>query len=134
MLDNTITLSVDEENDGTGNVDHVFTRQEEYLNRTLYVGDGNLPGENRNTVGFYRTAPKPSGNFKGTKKTAMKLTRDSSVTAVDGSTIVAPRIWEISCSLPVGVAAADILLDRQTLIAALDDDDLMDALNIGQSI
>lgn len=134
MLDNSITLPVDETNAGGATANHVFSRHEEYQNRSLYIGEGHLPGEARNQLAFYRTAPKPSGNFKGTRKTSIKLTRDCTVAGVDGSTLTSPRIIEVSFSFPVGAAAADIVLDRQTVIALLDVDTIMDSLNVQQSV
>lgn len=134
MLDNSITLPVDETNAGGATTGHLFTRHEEYQNRSLYIGNGHLPGEARNQLTFYRTAPKPSANFKGTRKTSVKLTRDCVVTGVDGSQLTAPRIVEVSFSFPVGTAAADVVLDRQTILALLDSDSIMDALNVQQSV
>lgn len=127
MQPNTITLAVDEANDAT-TVDHVFTRYEEYLNRSVYIDEDHTVAS-RNTMGLYRTFPKVNGNFRGVSKTAIKFSRDISVNGVDSeTTLVAPIIIELGVSLPVGVTSADVLKARQTMIAILDYDDIMDPL------
>lgn len=129
MQPNVITLAVDEQNDGVGPVDHVFTRFEEYLNRALYVG-ANHSLAARDTLGLYRTAPKVSGNFRGVAKTAVKFSKDITVLGVDGvANIVAPIIIEVSFSVPVGALSADVLIMRQRQVALLDQDTIMGPLN-----
>lgn len=125
MQPNTITLSVDEENDGVGPVNHVFTRLEEYLNRSVYVGP-NHSLVTRNTLGLYRTFPKPQGNFNGVAKTSMKFTQDVQVLGKDGvSQITSPIIVEVSYSIPVGATGAQILIARQRALALQDLDSVM---------
>lgn len=125
MQPNTITLAVDEENDGVGLVNHVYTRFEEFQNRALYISADHTLNA-KDTLGFYRTFPKTSGNFRGVAKTSTKFSKDVSVTGVDGvSSILAPIIVEVSVSLPVGTTAADALIARQRVIALLDRDDVM---------
>jgi len=127
MQPNEITLAVDEANDST-TVDHVFTRYEEYLNRSVYIDEDHTVAS-KNTMGFYRTFPKVNGNFRGVSKAAIKFSRDISVDGVDSeTTLVAPIIIELGVSLPVGVTSADMLKARQTMIAALDYDAIMDPL------
>lgn len=129
MQPNEITLSVDEQNDGVDPVNHVFSRFEQYQNRSTYVGPAHAL-TSRNTLGFYRTFPKPSGNFKGVAKTSLKFTKDLAVDGVDGvSTITSPIITEVSFSIPVGATAAEILIARQKLISLLDSDAVMAPLN-----
>lgn len=133
MQPDVITLAVDEDNDDgsvTAAVDHVYTRFEEYQNRSKYIHSGHLI-DAQDTLAFYRTAPKSSGNFKGVAKTSVKFTKDQTVKGVDGvSDLTAPIIVEVGFSLPVGVTAEEVLLARQRVIAALDDDTMMDALNL----
>jgi len=127
MLDNTITLAVDELNtDSTTN--HVFDRFEEYSNRSVYIG-ANHALTARDTLSFYRSFPKASGNFKGVAKTSFKFTQDLVVDGVDGiAQLTSPIITEVSFSVPVGVTAAEQMIARQRNIALLDDDTLMVAL------
>lgn len=127
MQANTITLAVDVLND-SNTVNHVFSRFDEYQNRTVYTEAGHQLTL-RDTLSFYRTFPKASGNFKGTAKTTLKFSKDYAVTGVDGvASLIAPLIVEVSFSVPVGVIAADQLIGRQRAIAILDDDAVMVAL------
>lgn len=125
-----LSLSVDVENDGVGPVTEVYSRFETLPNRTRYIGGDHTPGA-RNEIGLYRSFPTKSGNFKGVGKTSVKFTQDVSVPGVDSTTeVTAPVILEVSFSVPVGVAGADIKHYRQRLLALLDNDDVMDKLNI----
>jgi len=128
MQPNTITLQVDELNNATL-VDNVYTRFEEFQNRASYIsGDHSMSA--KDTLGLYRTFPKPSGNFRGVIKTSVKFSKDLAVTGVDGvSTLTAPVIVELSFSVPVGATAADVLIARQRALAILDRDDIMVSLN-----
>lgn len=132
MLDNTITLPVDTLNNGT-TTNLSYTRYDEYLNRTGYISENHQPGE-RDTLTFYRTLAKSVGTFKGTRKTTAKFTRDFEVATTDGGAIQAPAIVELNFSVPIGVSTADIVKIRQTAVALLDDDTLMDQLNVLQVI
>jgi len=124
MLDTTITLSVDTTNDDTPE-NHVFTRYDEYQNRTVYTGPNNAL-DSRELMTVYRTAPKPAGNFKGVAKSTVKFSRDVEIEGKDSTTNVgAVELGEVSFSIPVGTSAADAMILRQRLIAALDDDTLM---------
>lgn len=127
MQPNELTLAVDLENTAVL-TNKTYTRFEEYLNRAMYIGAGHSLSA-RNTLSFYRTMPRISGNFRGTAKTAVKFSRDVSVLGVDGSTVVAPQILEVSFSNPVGVTPAQSLEFRQNGVALLDRDDIMAALN-----
>lgn len=131
MQPNVITLSVDALNDETttANVNVNFTRFDEYQNRTVYIGD-NHQMDAKDTLTFYRSTPTSNGNFKGVMKTSVKFTKDVVVTGVDGvSSLTAPIILEVSFSVPVGASAAALLLARQTALALVDRDDIMDSLN-----
>jgi len=129
MQDNVISLAVDKLNNGTTIIED-FNRYEEYLNRSVYIGTGHTP-DSRNTLAMYRTFPTKSGNFKGVSKSSIKLTKDHMVSGADGvSSLTSPVIVEVNFSVPVGVSAADMKICRQRLIAALDSDEICDALNI----
>ena len=129
MQPNSITLSVDEQNDGVGPVNHVFTRFEEYQNRSVYIGDNHSMSA-KDTVGLYRTFPKPSGNFKGVAKTSFKFSKDVTVLGVDGvSQLTAPIIVDVSFSIPVGATHEQILIARQRALSLLDLDTVMTPLN-----
>jgi len=123
MLDNTITLQVDVLHDAVL-VPHPFTRFEQFLNRTVYVGPGSSDAY-RNQMTLLRSTPTESGNFRGVKKTSLKFTKDVGVIGVDATTLnVAPIIGAVNFSIPVGASAAEVLIVREHLIAALNDQDL----------
>lgn len=126
MQSNSIVLPVDLLNTGT-TTDYTFTRYEEHLNRSLYIGSAHEPGM-RDTLALYRTPPKPTSTFKGVLKSSVKLTTDKTVADPIGGTVDAAFIAEISFSTPIGVSAADQMIMRQRLIALLDDDTIMDNL------
>lgn len=132
MQPNEISLTVDVTNDGETTADEtqVYTRFEEHLNRAVYISADHTVAA-PNTLTFYRTPPKPNGNFPGMAKSAVKFSEAVLVDGVDGSsTVKSPSIVEISFSLPVGVTAAHAMELRQRAIALLDDDDIMDDLNM----
>lgn len=129
MQPDTITLSVDEENDGVGPVNHAYTRFEEFQNRSTYIGP-NHTMSSRNTLSLYRTFPKASGNFKGVSKTSLKFSQDLQVDGADGvSQLTAPIIVDVSFSIPVGATHAQILIAQQRALALLDLDSVMTPLN-----
>lgn len=133
MLANTITVAVDENNTGT-TTDHVFTRFDEFQNRSVYIGANHSP-EARDNLTFYRTFPKQSGNFRGTCKSSFKISTDKVVNGADGaSQIVAPVICEVSFSLPLGTTLADRTVLRQRILSLLDDDALMENLTHVQMV
>lgn len=124
MQSNTITLPVDLANTGS-TTDAVFTRVEEYLNRSVYKSATHSLLM-RDLMAFYRSVPKKSGNFNGVAKSAVKFTVDKEVEGVDSSTtVIAPLIGEISFSVPLGTTAAEAMELRQRMIAALDNDTIM---------
>lgn len=132
-LAETITLSVDAANNGNP-ANQVYTRFDSYQNRSLYIGADHLP-DARNTLGFYRTFPTASGNFKGVCKTSVKFTQDVEVAGKDSSTtLTSPIIADLSFSVPVGVTASDLVEVRQRLLALIDGDTLMNSLNIQQQV
>lgn len=133
MQDNSITLAVDTANTGV-TTDQVYTRHEELTDRSTYIGASHAL-DARDIVQFYRTAAKRNGEYRGTARSAFKLTEDISVDNVSGDgSIVAPLIMEVSFSVPVGATAAQTLELRQRGIALLDDDaivaDLIDKQEI----
>lgn len=133
MLDNTIVLPVDVLNNGT-DVEYDFTRHEEAVNRTMYIGEDHtliLP----DTLTFYRSPVKQSGNFRGVAKTAAKFSQAITVDGVDATTTVTSAIIvDVGFSIPVGATTAQVVIARQRAIALLDDDTIMDDLNNRQSI
>jgi hypothetical protein len=124
MQSNEITLQVDELNNDT-DVAHLYTRFEEYANRSVYIGASHeLVAQDKFTM--YRTFQKVSGNFRGTAKSAIKFSKDYSVEGVDGvASLTSPLIIEVSFSVPVGITVANQLIGRQKAIALLDDDAVM---------
>jgi hypothetical protein len=125
MLDNTITLSVDLLNDGN-TTDFDFTRVDTFPNRSLYKSEEDSYVL-RDTLTFYRTLPKRSGNSLGVAKKAFKFTQDIEVPGVDSTTTnTAPELLEVSINSPVGSTPAIRKALRQRAIALLDNDELME--------
>lgn len=133
MLDNTMTIQVDQ----LGNdvlVAETYERFDSGNNFSLYRGE-NHSMESRDLLGFYRTFPKPSGNFKGVARSSFKFTTDKVVTGVDGlAQLTAPIIIEVSFSKPVGVTDADLLHARERVAALLQDQTVMRDLNVSLDI
>lgn len=128
-----ITLSVDAtDTDTFANEDYgQFTQ---YENRTIYVG-ANHSAESKDEMVLYRTLPKPAGNFKGTAKSAVKITRTTSATGVDGLAALSPTaIVESSFSFPVGMPSAERVAMLQAMGAALLDRTFIDTLTNKQEI
>lgn len=129
MLNDTLVLPVDLVNTGT-TTDKTYSRFDEVSGRSTYIATNHSPAS-RDLVQFSRSLPKRAGNFKGVSKSSVKFTRDVNVPGFDSTTTIsAPIIIEVSFSVPVGVDASSVLEARQTAIAALDMDTVMDALNI----
>lgn len=131
MQPNTITLTVDEQNDGATTTDATieYERYDEYQNRSVYSSE-NHSLDSRDLLSFSRSFPTKNGNFRGVGKSTFKFTRDISVDGVDGvAQLVTPMIMEVKLSAPVGVSDAEILKFRQTALALLDDDTVMTPLN-----
>lgn len=126
MQDNTITLAVDEANNATL-VDKGYDRFDVYQNRAIYNSEDHTISS-PDTLTFYRTLPKQSGNFKGQAKSAAKFSKTLTVSGVDGADVQAPLIIEVSASVPVGATEAVQLEMRQRAVALLDRDDIMVAL------
>lgn len=130
MLDNTITLAVDVQNNGTL-INAVYTRIDEAQNRSKYKSPSHSFSL-RDTLDFYRTYPTKTKDFNGVAKSAFKFTTDIEVPGVvTTETRIAPLIAEVSFSLPVGFTTAEVLQLRQRIIALLDNDNLMARVNEG---
>lgn len=129
MQPGEITIPVDELNDATIVVDNIYTRFEEFANRSVYVGL-NHQLDFRDTIALYRTFPKANANFKGVAKSAVKFTKDFTVAGVDGTTsVTAPLIVDVNFSIPVGLTVAQLIVVRQRVLALLDNDLIMTPLN-----
>lgn len=103
MLSNTITLAVDPTGANTTTVDEILNRFKELENKTQYrFSDHTLTA--RNQLEIYRNDIAPSGNYLGNAKGSIKLTEDQIVLAKDGSNIVAPTIYGLTGSIPVGTS------------------------------
>lgn len=118
MLENQITLPVDTLNNGTL-TNRVYLRYSEFTDRSLYNGPSHTL-TNRETLGFYRTQPKPNNVDYGVAKSAVKLTKDVEVSNRAGAVIKKPLIGDVLFSVPVGATAAQTLSFRQELIAVID--------------
>lgn len=129
MQADSIVLAVDEANNGT-TIDHTFERYEETQNRSLYVAASHEPTK-REMIALYRSMPTRAGNFKGVQKSSFKITKDVNIPGVDNTTEVASAvIIEVNFSVPAGYAPEELLKWRQTVLALLDNDTIMDKLNI----
>jgi len=128
MQDNTITLAVDTANTGSTTAT-AYSRYTEELNRSTYIGATHVPNGNVDTLTFGRSMPTKNGTFLGTGKTQAKFTRTVSVLASDGTTLKVPLIIDINFSVPVGTTSGDVVKLRQTAIALLDTDTIMNLLN-----
>jgi len=129
MQPNTITVPVDTLNDGTAIINEVYSRFEEFLNRSKYIGENHSLAM-RDEVTLYRTLPKQAGNSKGIAKSAVKMTLDVTVPGVDPATsVTAPFIIEISAAIPVGTPVDVTKRGRQRAIGFVDQDAIMSPLN-----
>lgn len=126
MLSNSITLVVDEDNvPGTAGVSKTFTRFEEFQNRSVYIETAHSIAM-KDTLSFYRTLPKISGNFRGSAKCAFKFTKDYEVPGVDSETVnLVPAIVEGNLSLPVGLTPAQVMALYMRVNALLGSDAIM---------
>lgn len=119
MLDNTITLPVDPANNNTV-VNELYTRFEEFANRTVYIGDDHTLST-KNTIVVTRNLPTVSGNFRGVAKSALKFTQDVQVAGVDSTTTNASSmIGAVNFSIPVGTTSAQAMHLRQRIVAMVD--------------
>lgn len=127
-----ITLSVDVANNDVL-VAQEFTHFQNFGSRSAWQG-ANHTFTQRDELALYRTMPRPSDEFKGTRKTAFKFTVDVQVDHPDGvSKVTSPIILEVSASVPLGAEDAEpgLLKEiRQRAIALLDDDALMDKVQL----
>lgn len=127
MQPDSITLAVDVANNATL-VNQVFDRFDYFQNRSVYIGPNHTVAT-PNTLTFYRTLPKQTGNFKGMAKVAAKFSEAQIVEGVDGTDNSVPYILEISEAIPVGTTAVKRVELRQRAIALLDNDAVMNDLD-----
>lgn len=129
MLANSFTLSVNTDNDDgtTAEVEYVFNRYDDQSpNRSEYIEDTDHSLSLRDKIGFYRTFPKPSGNFPGTAKCAAKVTKDFVVPGMDSSTsITVPAIIDVGFSFPIGMTEEQRTALRMRVVALLSSDTIM---------
>lgn len=135
MQEETLTLTVDETNDGetTANVNHVYKRFDTFNTRSIYHHANNQP-DLRDILSFYRTEAKRNGNYRGARRSSFKFTKDVTVLGFDGSNIVVPMYFEVNASIPLGVTEEVMMVQRQKCVALLDDDTISGPLNKDLSI
>lgn len=125
---NVMTFSVNTDNDDgtTPAVDITYTRYDgSHQNRSIYIASGHTVAS-RNLLTLYRTPPKPSGNFRGVAKSAVKVTQDFIVPGVDATTEnVSPGLVDIGFNFPVGLTPAQNKELRMRAAAIISDDDVM---------
>lgn len=135
MLDQIITLAVDATGTQTTFVDEEFKRHSvQNDSRSTYKGSDSTHLK-RNYLQANRVEPTKSGNFPGMVKSGVKLTQDLEVAGVDTTTsLVAPHIFHLTRSCPVGASEADFLHLLGRLQALVKDVPLMKAIFLDQSI
>jgi len=121
MQPNTIAYTYDHDNDGgsTAAVAVTQTRFAEELNKSTYRTAAHNTTVQTDTLNFYRTLAKRSGEYLGSEKTALKRTKTHVVENASGLDIKAPAIADLSFSFPVGVSAADKLAFYMELVGFL---------------
>jgi len=125
MLQNTITLSVDQANNGTP-INEEYRRYTESTDKSVYIGAGTTSLK-KNHLAFGRIAAKPSASSLGIEKRQLKITETETVDSrTVGESVLADAIGTVSFNFPVGMSSARRKAFRQRLIAALDDDSIMD--------
>jgi len=131
---NPINLDVNEDNDDgtTATVSKSFERQETHNGRSVWTTNASTP-LNREVLGLYASAPKPSGNILGTSKATVKTTRDCQVPGADGvANYTRPIIFETKSSIPAGADPVLVKAERMKQAALLMDDEVMDQLILNQ--
>lgn len=110
MLPNTIAHTYDHDNDGgtTAVIAVTLTRHAEELNSSTYRTASHVE-DAPDTVKFYRTPAKKSGDYMGSQKVSVKRTKTQTVLSAAGLNVKAPFIGELSFSVPVGVTNAEKL-------------------------
>lgn len=134
MLPNTITLSVNTDND-ENIVNQVYNRFRELTpDRTVYSREGTSPSA-RDELTFSRVFPKKNGSFPGVHRPGIKLAQDTSVEGLNGDTLKTQIIADLSFSIPVGTSPELVLEFKQRLAAVLlDDTQVMDDLLTGMLV
>lgn len=133
MLDNLITLPVDQSGNNTTFVNEVLTRFRETENKTTYrFPDFKLA--DRNQIDIYRNDIMPSGNYLGNAKGTVKITDDTIVLAKDGTEVVTPQISSLAMSIPVGTSDATFYANLGRLQALVNNKALMYAIFMDQNI
>lgn len=122
MQENTITLAVDVAHNATL-VDKDFYRYDLYQNRSVYRSEDHTVAS-PDTLTFYRTQPKQSGNYLGQVKSAAKFSKTLTVKGVDGADVQGPCIIEVSASVPVGATEAIQMEIRQRAVSLLNREDV----------
>lgn len=119
MQADTISLNVPTSSTVTTPVTVAFGRVREEMDKSTYYGpDHSL--EARQMMQLYRSAPKRSGESRGTQKTSVKLTADVGVPNASGSgDIVLPLIVEMNVSVPVGTTYEEAYRQLELLEALL---------------
>lgn len=114
----------------TVNLDTYERDTERSPNHVRYTGpDANL--STKDHVDMKRTPPKPTSTYAGQARGSFKLTR----TFTDGTDPVGDGLIEISCSFPVGSAAAEqaaMIDDAAAWLATASADDLYSKQDINQ--
>jgi hypothetical protein len=120
MLNDTITLLVDEDGAGAGAaVSRSWTRYRTQANSSLFVGAGDEPDTPR-ALRFIRSEKKRSGDINGFNRTSVKFSSTVSVpnAAGDGN-VSLPMSCELKFAIPEGATAAETLSLRETLFVFL---------------
>lgn len=107
MQSSTISVTFDDFDDLTiGPVDYELFRSLSEKSSSIYRTTAETAAS-LDRLQLYVTDPKPSGNFLGQMKSALKFTRGHQVVDALNNVIIRNSIIEIKVSVPVGIGEAD---------------------------
>jgi hypothetical protein len=135
MLDNTITLDVNDDNDDgtTATVEEVYSRWQTLENRSIFHNAAHSL-EMRKKLDVYRTPARANGNYRGSSKQSFKFTEDGSYAGMDSTTtIISPKIVEFKTSFPVGSTEEEkvaLIMEAVSFASSVDGIKLMTAQDI----
>jgi hypothetical protein len=130
MQPNTITLTVDPLNDDNPE-SRVVTLHDRVGDRNLYkhVDSDDI---SRDYVEMFRTAPKASGENRGTRKSLLRATVDFEVPNRSGTgEIVSPCVWGLTAPVVVGMTDNQVLEMRAKMVAFIMTDEFLALITEG---
>jgi hypothetical protein len=109
MQANTIAYTYNHDDDGgtTPAISVLLTRHTEEVDKTTYITAAHMDTVQQDTMAFYRTLAKRSGDSFGVERTATKRTKTHVVVNAAGLSVKVPVVVDIGLSIPVGLTAAE---------------------------